>query len=598
MNRLTAICAVTAALVASASPALARADGQLDPSFGSGGVALAPAGGGVDDIATGVTVDPAGGIVAAGWENEGGGHYLFTVTRLLADGAVDSSFGTSGATTAAVGTSNEDMASGVAIDSLGRIVLAGSARTASHEKNFGLARFTPTGQLDSSFNGFGVKYTEIGAASSVGSAVAVDSQNRILVAGSSFGGGNELFTIARYLPNGELDSTFGTGGIVATPLVGNDVPEAMALDSQGRIILAGKAIAGGDDFLVARYLPNGELDHSFGQGTGYVRTAPGTSDDTAYGVAVDPQGRVVVAGLSSVNGTEELSAARYQPDGSLDPSFGTGGVTIAPVGPGLEVSGLALDAQGRPLIAGRVEVGPHRDFLLVRLQENGSIDPTFGAGGIVVTPVGTGSSGAEALTIDPAGRIVLAGWAGNGEFALARYIDDSTPPAVAITSGPAEGSFTNDPTPTFGFSSPEASTSFLCGIGTAGSACSAPFTTPPLADGPHTFSVVGADPAGNRSAPASRTFTVDTRPPSITVRGRRVFKTRKKRGRAHFKLSADEPATFSCRVDHRRPGPCGPNVKTPKLKRGKHLLRVTATDRAGNLGQTARHFRIVAARRR
>jgi uncharacterized delta-60 repeat protein len=597
MNRLAVILAVTMALIASASPTLARADGQLDPSFGSGGTTMALAGG-LPSVATGVALDPQGGIVAGGWVKVGSQHE-FTVERFLDNGSVDSGFGSGGGfETAVIGPSGEDFATGVAVDSLGRVVLAGRSLNGAHYQ-FAVARFTPVGQLDSTFNGTGIEATTIGPGSAVGNAVAVDSQNRILVAGASSVGSVQAFTIVRYLPSGELDSSFGTGGTVAIPLVGSDVPEAMAIDPQGRIVLAGKVIGGNDDFVVARYLPNGEIDHSFGQGTGYVRTAPGSSDDSASGVAIDPQGRIVVAGTSTVNGVEELAIVRYQSDGSLDPSFGSGGVTIAPVGgAGFEANGLALDAQGRALVIGKAEFGSHSEFVLARFREDGLLDPGFGGGGIVTAAVGTGSASAEALTIDPAGRIVGAGWASNGDFALARFIDDSTPPAVAIDSGPADGSFTNDPTPTFGFSSPEASTSFLCGIGGAGTACSSPFTTPQLADGPHTFAVLGADPAGNRSAPATRTFTVDTRAPRLKIKGRSAFRTRARRGRARFKIAADEPATLSCRLDHRKPRPCGSKLKTPKLKRGKHLLWVTATDRAGNVAHAFRRFRIVAARRR
>ncbi len=237
--------------------------------------------------------------------------------------------------------------------------------------------------------------------------------------------------------------------------MGSTGPPASRSTDQGRIVAAGRSFNGtNDDFAVARYAPNGTLDTGF-NGTGKVTTSIGTGDDEANAVAIDGAGRIVVGG-TVFNPSADFGLARYRPDGTLDTSF------------------------------------------------NGV--------GKVTTSLTAGNDVIRGVAIDQRERIVAAGDTGN-DFALARYIGDTVPPKVTFGGGgPPPGSFTNDPTPTFTFSSSESGSTFACGIDAIPpTACSSPFTVgTALADGAHSVSIVATDKAGNPSAAVKRTFTVDT----------------------------------------------------------------------------------------
>jgi uncharacterized delta-60 repeat protein len=614
MTRNRACLAITAVLSAlAAAPSLAyAAEGDLDTSFNSTGTELTPITPSKNDVADGVAIDSQGRIVAAGTTDVGGQH-VFAVTRYLPSGALDTSFNSTGTETQAIGAGGDDQATGVAVDSQGRIVVGGYSKS-STEYDFAVARFTPDGHLDNtgptSFGPFGFRTTQIGSSDAHATALAVDSQDRVILAGESRIGAQQVATLARYNADGTLDSNFGTGGTVTLPFGSgvNAMASGVAIDSQGRIVIAGRAVSTttNDQFVVARYLPGGTLDSSFGGGAGYVITPVTTSDNQAFSVAVDPEGRIVAAGTNTdANSNDEFTAVRYRPDGTLDSSFGTGGVAFTPIGAdNAEARDVAIDPQGRPVLAGFATVNSAVAFAVVRYRTDGSPDSAFGSNGVVTTNIGTGSpisGGASALGIDSKSRIVAAGSAANGsnlfDFAVARYIGDQTPPKVTITSGPADGAFTNDPTPSFGWSSDDPTASYACGFdGATPSGCTSPATpVSALVDGAHTFSVSGSDTVGNASAPATRTFIVDTTPPTLTIKGKRRVRSRH-RARDRFRLKVNEPAIVVCKLDRKRTRACSNRYRTPKLRFGKHKLRVTAVDRAGNVSMTLKRFKIVRKR--
>jgi hypothetical protein len=114
-----------------------------------------------------------------------------------------------------------------------------------------------------------------------------------------------------------------------------------------------------------------------------------------------------------------------------------------------------------------------------------------------------------------------------------------------------------------------------------------------LVDGRHSVSITAADPAGNASAAATQAFTVDTRKPKLTIRGKKIVRAKGRRARVRFKLKADEPVALACKVDRKRPKRCGSRFRTPRLRRGAHKLKVTATDRAGNKTSKTKKLRVV-----
>jgi uncharacterized delta-60 repeat protein len=534
-------------------------------------------------VVNAVAVDSQGRTVAAGWSGNYP-NFVITVARYTPGGVLDPSFNGTGVVTTAIGTFAQ--ANAVAIDSQNRIVVAGY-----DGNNFALVRYTPTGAPDGSFGSGGVVTTPLGASANALS-VVIDSQGRIIAGGYADTGAESA--LVRYTDGGTPDSSFGTGGKVITPIGTDAEINSMALDSQGRIVAAGYSFDGTNYGLaVARYNQGGGLDPTFGSG-GIVTPTPVTMDDGATGVAIDPQGRIVVGGHSGAGSSEDFAAWRFDDAGAPDPTFG-GGRVVTPVGAGQDdATSLALDAQGRILQAGSTYNGSNDDFGLVRLTPGGALDSSFGSGGKVITPFGASSIDiARGIAIGTNQRIVVAGNTGN-DFALARYIDDLRPPTVTITSGPAANSFTRDPTPTFGFSVDDPTATTGCLFDSAAAAvCSSPFTpSARLGDGRRTFTVAATDPAGNASS-ATRTFTVDTKKPKLGIRGPSKIRTRHKRARARFKLKTNEKSTLRCKLDRHKAKRCKSPYRTPKLRLGKHKLQVTATDRAGNKTSKTKKFRIV-----
>jgi len=207
--------------------------------------------------------------------------------------------------------------------------------------------------------------------SDYGFSVALQPDGKIVVAG--YAGGD--FALARYNSDGALDTSFGSGGKVTTDFGGSYHPDgfSVALQPDGKIVVAGYA---GGDFALARYNSDGALDTSFGSG-GKVTTDFGGSD-AGYSVALQPDGKIVVAGYAGL----DFALARYNSDGALDTSFGTGGKVTTDFSGGRDVGySVALQPDGKIVVAGYAGV----DFALARYNSDGALDTSFGSGGKVTT---------------------------------------------------------------------------------------------------------------------------------------------------------------------------------------------------------------------
>ncbi len=238
------------------------------------------------------------------------------------------------------------------------------------------------------------------------------------------------FLAVRLNADGRLDSSFGAGGFVRTPIdLGNsgyDIAWAVAAGPGGTVVLGGDAItpAGQRDFAFVRYTSSGALDSSF-SGDG-IQTVDVGMFDSVSGVVVQPDGKVVATG----RGGTGFTVVRLQADGSLDPTFGSGGIVDTPLGESSlrdEGSAVALLPDGRILVAGTADYDyPFpTDFALVRYLASGRLDRSFGLEGIVVTRE-PGEEVARALALTASGRIVVAGYADRA-FRLARYLPDRRP---------------------------------------------------------------------------------------------------------------------------------------------------------------------------
>ena len=228
-----------------------------------------------------------------------------------------------------------------------------------------------------------------------------------------------------------LDPSFNGDGRVIIPVPGtNEIARDVAIQPDGKLIIAGydNWLTADKDVILARVNPDGGLDGTFGAG-GVVTTSLSGGDDTAYAVAVQPDGKIVAAGLTQAGGHSAALAMRYNADGSLDTGFGTGGVvTTGFPSASSFFLGVAVLDDGRIVAGGSVTTNP-ATFLLARYQSNGALDTTLGGTGFVTTTIPGGDAYGWDMAIQPDGKIVLAGYfrtPTGGGFALARYNTDGS----------------------------------------------------------------------------------------------------------------------------------------------------------------------------
>jgi uncharacterized delta-60 repeat protein len=327
---------------------------------------------------------------------------------LAAPGDLDSSFGMGGFAETAIGSAASARA--MALQTDGRIVLAGSA----YPGGIALARYTPDGRLDPTFGGGGLVTGPEGTVL----AVAIQQDGRIVTAGRN-NDTDYVMSLTRYLPNGAIDSTFGSGGIVAGP---PGDANAIAIQADGKIVVAGGSpdpdTGSTSEFTLLRFLSGGAPDPDFGS-KGAVRTQIGSSS-AARGLALQPDGKIVAGGWGGVNELR-MAIARYERDGDLDPTFGSDGVATDPVaGRSAAVTRIALDAQGRIVAAGYTGLR----MAVARYEPDGRVDRTFGTNGAATLGSG-GLQGAGGVALQSDGRIVLVGYGAN-VFAVVRYLGDGT----------------------------------------------------------------------------------------------------------------------------------------------------------------------------
>jgi uncharacterized delta-60 repeat protein len=383
-------------------------------------------------------------IVTVGYAYHGG-HPQFAVARYNTNGLLDTTFNPAGIVPGVQNTQigNGSHALAVAIQSDQKIVVAGwSGDGASpNVTSFALARYNTDGSLDTTFGtiGDGTVIEPLSTTDAEAHAIAIQSNGMIVVAGYVVITGQKVFTIARYTTAGVLDTTgFNAGGLIPGVFVyapGADDAEAFALAIQPadqKIIVAGYTHpASLDEFIVMRLTTAGIFDTTFntsGTTQGIVNTAIGTSSSYAYSVALQADGKIVVAGSSWNGSNNDFAVARYTTLGVLDPGFGTGGTltTNISVSGGDWAHAVAIQPGDQKIVAaGVAQMGANLDFALVRYNTNGTLDTSFGTGGKVTTSLGTGTDNeAYGLAIQSDGKIVAVGRSYDGSitsFAVVRY---------------------------------------------------------------------------------------------------------------------------------------------------------------------------------
>jgi uncharacterized delta-60 repeat protein len=365
--------------------------GRLDSSFGRGGKVVNHFPGRSGALAHAVAIQVDGKLVAAG---QGGYPSDFALVRYTRRGNLDPTFGRNGKVVTRFGPRSLEGARAVRIQANGRIVLAGCGGDLINGHGpFTLARYTTAGRPDPSFGRGGKVQTSFGVrALACAFSEAIEADGKLVVAGRTSAGPlrDGTFALARYTTRGRLDASFGRGGKVLTDLSCGSFDEvAVAIQADGKIVAAGASDRGGSsrDFALARYTANGRLDPSFGNGGKVLTDFGSSSDDTPFALAIQANGKLVVAGRSNARGNMDFALARYNQDGSLDPSFGLEGKVLTDFGSssGDQAFALAIQADGRPVAAGWRYVRGRTNFALARYTTRGRLDRSFGNGGKVLT---------------------------------------------------------------------------------------------------------------------------------------------------------------------------------------------------------------------
>ena len=427
---------IAAAALVVAVPA-AAAPSDLDPSFGSGGFVLTefsspavvePSHAGASAI--GVQAD--GRLVAAGsFNDQFGNNGGFALARYTADGALDDSFGADGRViTGFPGFTN---VRGQAMTLLpgGGVVVGGTALSYATGDVFALARYTANGDLDPSFGSGGRVAEWLGNYTQGGvKALARQPDGKLVAVGTFYVSGSEAIGVARYNPNGSLDTTFDSDGLAQiSSFYSWERPDARAVLVQpdGRIVVAAGLQSA--EVVLVRLNADGSLDMSF-DSDGIARPRYGQP----FALALQPDGKIVEAGQAY--GGFSLAVSRVNPDGTSDTTFagdGSAEVDFLRFNP-VAVYSAALSVQIQPtgkIVAAGVGSGNTLHMALARFNPDGTTDAGFGTGGkLLAVPTGAIGAQASAVALQHDGRIVVSGHAylanGNQVFALTRYVGDPT----------------------------------------------------------------------------------------------------------------------------------------------------------------------------
>jgi uncharacterized delta-60 repeat protein len=410
---------------------LASSPGILDTSFNGSGVALAPLWTGSYGVNVAVQTD--GKLAVVGTV----GGPPAALARFTTNGLLDTTFGPNGNGTLTTLIGPATYFDGIALQTDGKLVIVGYNFLPGFSKLV-LARYTTSGLLDTTFgpNGNGTLTTRIGT-STYPHGVAIQSNGEIVVSGDAYFAPGYRFFVARYTSSGVLDTTFGpSSNGTLTTAIGIDAHGAhIAIQGDGKIVIGGYAtFPGTHEFAMARYTTNGLLDTTFGpQTNGTLTTAIGTGGGSViYSLKIQGDGKIVAAGDAFFGTCCRFALARYTSGGLLDTTFGpnANGTLTTLIGTGDHIPDVAIQINGKIVLAGYATFPGTDKFALARYTTGGLLDTTFGIGtnGTMTTLIGYYAV-AQGVAIQSDGKIVVTGYAheSTGDaLVVARYTGDST----------------------------------------------------------------------------------------------------------------------------------------------------------------------------
>ncbi|MFN0175911.1 MAG: T9SS type A sorting domain-containing protein [Saprospiraceae bacterium] len=362
-----------------------NANGTPDATFGTNGLVV------TDmlqnkDVANAVAIQMDGKIVVAGYAHNGS-NYDFAIARYLTNGALDNTFGTNGKTIKNFGSTDFGLA--MALRPNGKILVAGRAYNGINS-DFALVQLNSDGTFDNSFGTIGAVKSNLFDEQESANAIAIQPDGKIVAVGDRYANTGSIFAAARFNADGSLDNTFGTDGKVSTALgTESDVAYAVAIQADGRIVVAGQSnLSPGSRFALVRYLANGNLDNSFSSDGKLITSISGLSD-YAYSAAIQANGKILAGGsVTGSNSNSDFAVACYLPDGNLDLTFGVNGIGLADFNVRTDAAHAMILNQDKIVMAGYSDDFMQSNFAVARFQGGASVgaNDLFHEKGIQIFP--------------------------------------------------------------------------------------------------------------------------------------------------------------------------------------------------------------------
>jgi len=378
--------------------------GSLDTTFGTNGVGSYCLPQGISGYGADATFQSNGKTLQLFFDYTN----PITLLRWNQNGSIDSSFGNNGLITynnvfPFINGGYYTFKTAVQHDD--KIIIMGLQQNNTFNNAYWIARLQPDGALDPSFNGTGYKDVTFGSVQDRATCVALKADGKILLGGTS-GNTAQFFSVARLNSDGSYDSSFGTGGKVQILFSGSEsFVESMAVQDDGKIVLGGYTVGGAKDFALARINSNGSLDTTFGVNGKVVTDLLVSYSTIIKDMLIEPDGKIIVSGFYSFEVDSRFCMVRYNPNGTMDTTFGTNGLTVDTNYYTSYFSNISRQIDGKIVTAGNTF---GQDFIISRYNNNGTIDTTFGTNGYVnaIPDVGGGS---VTVLVQPDNKIVAVG---------------------------------------------------------------------------------------------------------------------------------------------------------------------------------------------
>lgn len=399
--------------------------GVLDVTFGNNGKVVTKMGDSTVDAEQiyALATQPDDKIVAVGTARVGT-LLRYALARYKPNGTLDSTFGSNGKVTTFIDTATQEgNPTGVIIQPDGKILVVGDA------VDFTLIRYTSVGAIDSSFGANGLVKTHFSGSTASSGSFALRPDGKIVVAGIVDSFSSTKLAVIRYNTTGSIDPSFGVNGISTIPLYFGQSFTSLVLQPDNKIVIGATELdsSGTNDFIVARFNEDGAIDNSFGSGG--LALVDFLGQDFLYSLSIQPDNKLIAAGITDVDSTNKMALARLLPNGAIDNTFGTAGKVLASASAKSDYAFSAhVQPDGKIVVTGTAGYNeysslPTGSFAVLQLKQDGSIDSSFGRHGVVTTKI-LGSTLSIRSVQQSDGKIVLGGVTNYGvraQFAIARY---------------------------------------------------------------------------------------------------------------------------------------------------------------------------------